>query len=78
MYCEQTSLAPQLSKPVSQAPSSELEKLLLKPTRQTKIPFSHMKRLMNDDGFAGSNASIRGGGGEGKRECDKIRRVRMQ
>jgi len=76
MYCEQTSLAPQLSKPASQLSISELEKLLLKPTRQTKIPFSHMKQLMSDDGFAGSNIRIKGWGRE--RECDKIRRVRMQ
>jgi len=51
MYCEQSSLAPQLSKPASQLSISELEKLLLKPTKQTTIPFSHMKQLMSDDGL---------------------------
>ena len=62
MYCEQTSLAPQLSKPASQLSISELEKLLLKPTKQTSIPFSHMKQLMSDDGFAGSSLKIKGRG----------------
>ena len=38
-----------------------------------------MKQLMSDDGFAGSNIGIKGVGMEvGKRECDKIHRVRMQ
>jgi len=51
MYCEQSSLAPQLSKPASQLSISELERLLLKPTKQTTIPFSHMKQMMSDDGL---------------------------
>jgi hypothetical protein len=58
MYCEHTSLAPQLSKPASQLSISELEMLLLKPKKQATIPFSHIKKLMSDDGFAGSSLRI--------------------
>jgi len=36
--------------------------MLLKPTKQTTIPFSHMKQLMSDDGYVGSNIRIRRGG----------------